>query len=642
MNKDEIPAPDPAPAPPTGESPAHTDDHDVPFRVTLVRGDISFAEAPVIVAGQYSGVAPIRSVGYLDEALDFWISEAASRNMIGGGLGELFFVPIFDNSRLKARAVLLAGMGEFGKFTYEALCYLMMNVAYAVSNLGVEKFAGVLIGVGVPDLPLDRIVKGMLSGICDGLHHLPKERRFLKEFVLTDLDAARYPKILEVLREFEREHTIGNLALKVVEGEALEPNKGEAADEAEDEEARARPAAAGVAAEAAPPPPKRGSYFVNRINVERSAEGFRYSALTDTAVVPQIVVEVQNHFVEEITSYLQVAGDNEEQDAGRVLHKLIFPDEFDPLITNRNSDDGPLRALTLVLDRASMSLPWEMACFVPPDESEETKDRIYFGTDLRLTRQFRTQLAGAPAIAPPVNRSLRVLVIADPARESELQLEGARREGQEIVDLLHEYRSKLKASGELDIEVVSRIGHKECRSVDILNFLFNKNFDVIHFSGHGVFDAEHPNRSGWVFGKDKFLSAREIFRTRRVPRLVFANACFSAAALGVGKPKGKGKGKADVAFQDMFTPEATSRKLAGMAEAFFERGVQNYIGTGWKVNDEAATRFATTFYAKALAGHLIGDALAAARREIFEYGSTWGAYQHYGQSNARLTSRWPR
>jgi len=640
MNKDKIPARDPAPASPTGASPAHTDDHDVPFRVTLVRGDISLAEAPVIVAGQYGGVAPIRSVGYLDEALDFWISEVASRGMIGGGLGELFFVPVFDDSRLKARAVLLAGMGEFGKFTYEALCYLMMNVAYAVSNLGVEKFAGVLIGVGVPGIPLERIVKGMLSGICDGLHHLPTERRFLKEFVLVDLDEARYPKILAALREFEREHTIGNLALTVVEGEALEQKKGEATDEAEDEEGGARPAA-GVA-QAAPPPLKRGSYFVNRINVERSVEGFRYSALTDTAVVPQIVVEVQNHFVEEITSRLQVAGDTDEQDVGRVLHKLIFPDEFDPLITNRNRQDEPLRALTLVLDRASMPLPWEMACFVPPDESDETKDRIYFGTDLRLTRQFRTQLAGAPAIAPPVNRSLRVLVIADPAREPELQLEGARREGQELVALLRTAAREFRESGELDIEVVSRIGHEECRVVDILNLFFNKNFDVIHFSGHGVFDAEHPNHSGWVFGKNSVFSAREIFRTRRVPRLVFANACFSAATLGVWKPKGKGKGKAGLAFQDKFTPEATNKKLAGMAEAFFERGVQNYIGTGWKVNDEAATRFATTFYARCLAGHLIGDALAAARREIFEYGSTWGAYQHYGQSNARLTARWPR
>jgi hypothetical protein len=635
MNKDAPPALDPAAPRRPGEPQAHTDDHDVPFRVTLVRGDIAMVQAPVIVAGLYKGIAPINAVGALDEALDYWISEAASRSMIGGDLGELFFVPIFDNSRLKSRSVLLAGMGEFGKFTYEALCYLMMNVAYGVSNLGVEKFAGVIIGPGVPDLPLDRVVKGMLSGICDGLHHLPKERRSLKEFVLVELDRARLSQILEVLREFEREQTIGNLALTVEEGAAL-PEK----VEAKDETAHERPAARVRAL--APPRPLPGSYFVNRINVERSAESFRYSALTDTAVVPQIVVEVQNNYVEEITSRLQVAGDNDEQDVGRVLHRLIFPDEFDPLITNRNRQDGPLRALTLVLDRASMPLPWEMACFVPPDESEETKARIYFGTDLRLTRQFRTQLAGAPAIAPPVNRSLRVLVIADPAREPELQLEGARQEGQEIAALLREHAHALKASGELDIEVVSRIGHEECRIVDILNFFFNKNFDVIHFSGHGVFDAEHPNQSGWVFGKNSVFSAREIFRTRRVPRLVFANACFSAATLGVGRPKGKAKGKVGVAFQDKFTPEATNKKLAGMAEAFFERGVQNYIGTGWKVNDEAATRFATTFYARCLAGHLIGDALAAARREIFEYGSTWGAYQHYGQSNARLTARWPR
>jgi hypothetical protein len=42
------------------------------------------------------------------------------------------------------------------------------------------------------------------------------------------------------------------------------------------------------------------------------------------------------------------------------------------------------------------------------------------------------------------------------------------------------------------------------------------------------------------------------------------------------------------------------------------------------------------FYQQAMNGKLLGDALAEARRKIFNYGSTWGACQHYGQSNARL------
>ncbi|MEP7270307.1 MAG: CHAT domain-containing protein, partial [Acidobacteriota bacterium] len=149
---------------------------------------------------------------------------------------------------------------------------------------------------------------------------------------------------------------------------------------------------------------------------------------------------------------------------------------------------------------------------------------------------------------------------------------------------------------------------------------------------------------GWVFGKDRILSSREIFRARRVPRLVFANACFSAVV---------NKGKA-------LTAAELNRQLAGIAEAFFERGVQNYIGSGWPVDDELAVQFATTFYEMALAGVVrsgqptdgrkkanaksrkvaspstLAAAMKAAREAILQEGNTWGAYQHYGKATDKL------
>ena len=50
---------------------------------------------------------------------------------------------------------------------------------------------------------------------------------------------------------------------------------------------------------------------------------------------------------------------------------------------------------------------------------------------------------------------------------------------------------------------------------------------MIHYSGHADFDEKNPSKSGWIFGKENVLSARDIFRARHVPRLIFANACFS-------------------------------------------------------------------------------------------------------------------
>jgi len=267
--------------------------------------------------------------------------------------------------------------------------------------------------------------------------------------------------------------------------------------------------------------------------------------------------------------------------------------------------------LTLMVDRATAAFPWEMAAF------ERHGKVVFYGPGRRLTRQFRTTLSGAPGlIAPSFPNRLRVLVIADPAPEAELQLPGARDEGREVVKVLRE----MQEQHGLDITIEQRIGANECDPVELLALILSEEFDLIHYSGHGDFDEKNPARSGWILGKEHVLSARDIFRARRVPRLVFANACFSGV-IRQGKP---------------FTLQESNRSLAGLAQAFFERGVQNYIGTGWPVDDAAALEFAKVFYTEALSGNDLGTSLSKARETILISGSTWGAYQHYGQATAKL------
>jgi hypothetical protein len=219
---------------------------------------------------------------------------------------------------------------------------------------------------------------------------------------------------------------------------------------------------------------------------------------------------------------------------------------------------------------------------------------------------------------PPVNHSLRVLVIADPCPEPELQLPGARAEGRAVVKVLEQFKQRR----DLDIQVVARIGAEECPPVDILAEILSEQYDVVHFAGHGVFEEANPNYRGWVFGRNRILGAREIFQVRQVPRLVFANACFSA----VVRPA------------DATLAEDSNRRIAGLAEAFFERGIENYLGSGWPVDDQAAVQFATTFYEQILQSQTLSDAVAEARRAILDQGSTWGSYQHYGEAGARLVA----
>lgn len=61
---------------------------------------------------------------------------------------------------------------------------------------------------------------------------------------------------------------------------------------------------------------------------------------------------------------------------------------------------------------------------------------------------------------------------------------------------------------------------------------------------------------------------RELFRIRQVPRLVFANACFSSAAGHISTSPDDHVGQ--------------RKRLVGIARALFARGIPNFIGTGWK------------------------------------------------------------
>jgi len=189
-----------------------------------------------------------------------------------------------------------------------------------------------------------------------------------------------------------------------------------------------------------------------------------------------------------------------------------------------------------------------------------------------------------------------------------------------LVELFRQANGKGRSG--LKISVESRIGAAECEPVEILAMLLSGEFDIVHFSGHGYFDAELPESTGWIFGRETVVTARDIFRARRVPRLVFANACFSGVL------------RSGAAF----APEEASHALATIAHAFFERGVPNYIGTGWPVDDAQAVTMADRFYTSLLDRQPIGQALWAGRRAIFDEAieSTWGAYQHYGDPADRM------
>ncbi|MEK9141531.1 MAG: CHAT domain-containing protein [Nitrospirota bacterium] len=548
-------------------------------KVELVHGDIRDIKTPVVVVGHYQGLPPVRAVGALDEALDRWISKAVARGMIGGGLGEVFLIPN-TQAGLAANSVILAGMGEYGRFNREDLDLLFANVTYGVTALGWREFATVVIGSGEGNLSLEQAVEGMIGGVESALRRLHGQGH-LDRLSIVEYDAGRCKAIAHTLDEIFGIHDDSKRR-------SFTPK------ELPKRTRRTTPSAV----------VKQDDMQGSRITIERDRDLFRFSAITKQAVIPVREIPIQSSYAEGAAELLKEAQTMDEQHKyGKLLHSYLMPEDFQGMI-----DMVPL---TLLVDRSTAAFPWEMAAF------ERHGQTVFYGPGRQLTRQFRTTLSGAPGlIAPPYPNRLRVLVIADPAPEVELQLPGARAEGHAVVRILQQMRRE----HDLEITIEQRIGTEECDPVELLALILSEEFDLIHYSGHGDFDEKNPSKSGWIFGKEHVLSARDIFRARRVPRLVFANACFSGV-IRTGKP---------------FTLQESNRSLAGLAQAFFERGVHNYIGTGWPVDDAAALIFAECFYTEALSGKELGPSLSKARKAILTNGSTWGAYQHYGQATAKL------
>lgn len=623
-----------------------------PKQITLriLQQDIREVDTDLLMIGRYVGAPITNRFLLLDESLNWWIRRAIDQGLLGAELGKVFYLPrpadAAIQAKVKPRALLLLGMGEEGHYTQHDLRFLMSNASFTAASLGIQRFAAVVLGTRGRDgrgcLSEEGALISFLQGVAEGLERCGPGKPIALDITLVPRDKTQY----DTQKAFFSKLTQNKQ--QVVEGIKLDFRE----NECRAENLPAIPVdSVSVSSPGDLPKPGKGA----RITIEQGENNkrYRFTALIDGAVIPVRELDVQPYFPSTLPSRLMDSVMLREQETyGELMSTLLFPLDFHDYFSE---------PLTFILDRSTASLPWEMACFAQlqnrlANEGCTASTRRSLSRELQLARQFRTMLSPKPGSAPPRNRDLRILVIADPAAEPELQLPGARREGRAVVEILSVVKAHINRDPQrppIKLDVVERIGESECDFLEIMALILNGGFDVIHFAGHGIFTPGKPSRQGWVFGKDRILTAQEIFRARHVPRLVFANACFSSVIRN-GAP---------------FAAEELNGSLAGIAEAFFERGVRNYLGTGWPVNDAQALAFAQEFYAQTLVGQsasslyraeedravqgdkppmpnpaepepaTLGKAIASARNCIYPSGgSTWGAYQHYGQATDSLLS----
>src|SRR5580704_2976875 len=148
---------------------------DICVRITLICGGITNVATPIAIGARYDGLAFAGPTAAFDRLLDSWMTRAVDFGIIGSALGLLFPIRLEQYHKagtVKAQNLILAGMGEPGRFAQDSLQFLMSNIVVAVKAMGESQFASTLIGTRRNELSTSDAIRGFLAGICDGYERL--------------------------------------------------------------------------------------------------------------------------------------------------------------------------------------------------------------------------------------------------------------------------------------------------------------------------------------------------------------------------------------------------------------------------------------------------------------------------------------
>jgi CHAT domain-containing protein len=664
-------APVPAPAPPAAPP-------ELP--VEVVWGDIGLAEGDVYAVGHYEGVVPQRAEAALDLKVSAGrrpgvIAEQTRRGLVRGELGEISLFPWGERAH-RGRVVAVAGMGRPGTFDGQRLVRLVRNLTWVVNGLpGHSTLCTVLIGSGEGTLSTREAVRGLVSGLAEALEG-GGERGGVERLRIVERDRDRAEDIqAALLPEAAAAEAAGRIRLRVAE--AVRPGLGRrisapdaltlllssavlAAGEGEDDPARRGVAALaerlpfGVELEGAvwdalaqlggagadltaiaarldlrfsqPEAPRPD--VPARLAFTQDGESIRTAAITDTATVAERALRTDARLVDEIIQDTTDPQAGEVPELAALLTRVLLPREFREIL-------GAERPLVFEVDRAMARVHWEMVADLDPGASPQP-----IAVRRPVARQLRTAYSPAPAPARVEAGPIRALVIGDP--DDAHPLPGARAEAEAVIRLLRER----------GVEVTALVGapgdppdrrppdSEPARRLRALQLLVAGGFHLVHYAGHGSFDEQEPDRAGWLFSGG-LLTSRELESVDVAPALVVANACLSGL-VAPGAP-------ADGAPRD--AAREAARLVPGLADEFFNRGVRDYVGTAWEVDDAGAILFATTLYESLLplpgsAASSVGEAVRLARLALWDqrarFGSLWAAYQHYGDPTPTVRPLAPR
>jgi hypothetical protein len=551
--------------------------------VRLVTGDVVAERSAVVVVSHLSGLPPSGAEAALDAALGGMISRRAVAGALDTPFGSLHFLPV-PSAQVATEAVVIVALGPPAEFRADRLAEVGAATAEAASTLGVRDATTVVHGTGSMGVDTDEAAFLLMIGMLRARSLVVGGARF-RELTIVERNGRKIGAIARGVRRAAEE--VGHeVDLQRIPGRVG---------------GRPRPAWPANGEEVDLGLPTIPSQL--HLSITRAGDGLKVVFAGHEGLESTSSSDYPSEFAD--ASYRRLLKEVLEQaNSGKRLAAMrglgcelythfLHSEAFDAA---ELIGSAPGACLVLSLDDDTVNLPWELLA-----------TRRGFLLDGKLVaRALQLSARGhAGAFVDPHERA-RVLVVGDPTGD----LPGARAEAKAVAEQL----------GRAGAEVAELIGSVSYN--DVSTELNTTSFDILHYAGHAEFVSQHEERSGLVLS-DGTLTADDLAARPLLPRFIFANACNAAQTEDVSP--------------SLF---AGARETRNMVSGVLAGGARAFLGSNWKVEDEAAKLFALAFYAAILGreGHgrrvAVGAAVQAARaRLVDELGQAhpaWAGYSLYG------------
>jgi len=582
------------------------------LELELQHGNLFDVPVRAYVLGIFENVTPGGPAKYVDEITHGAVSEFIERRLLKGDMGRVFMMPVGRNPLL-ADFIVFAGLGNYSSFQSgstgdeeEAAAsvqrFVARNVVRTLIQSGIDELAMLPIGVSSgADVcsTIDNLFHGFVEAVKAG-----SDRQKFRRVVICENDATRYAEMREhILRRTTMSPDFDDVEITI--------------DEVQYGDRSSRVRTRSLLTHQEQP-----VYLTVRMNDGSNSGNSDWivesSLLTSggKATVFARSKSVPDEDLDELLSRLDVLNDRfappfDVESFGRDLTRLMFDDNLRMAMADKSIRE---KHLVVIHDAGASRIPWEtMLNEVEFPVLGEGLTRRYFAENLSVTKWLAER-------SP--REQLRVLLVFDPTDD----LDGAEEEGEWIVNTLSsipEIRVTVRREGDATVRRIKQD-------------LNTGDYDVLHYAGHSEFKATDRANSGLKLA-DGTLRGSDLNTLERLPALVMFNSCQSARVRRSRQgTRQQSSRRSHTAVRDQLEEKVT------VAEALFNGGIGQFIGTYWPVDDRAAEIFAKKFYADVTGNEQrapvsVGEAVAQARREVKKvHPYDWANYIHYGEPHFRL------